>query len=119
MTYVYAHVAQDGSYLYVGQTSWPEKRRKEHTRTAAWWPLVDHVEIVDDLPYPKARQRERELIEQHEPPFNIVHSRAWREQAEAVAEAVRAAPPLTPEQAARLHLAFHPEPAPGKEGRAA
>jgi hypothetical protein len=109
MTFVYAHVAVDGSYLYVGQTSHPDKRTKEHRRGAAWWPLVDRVDIVDDLPYPKARARERELIEQHEPPFNFQYSRAWREQMEAVDDALRVAPPLTPEQVARVRQAFQPD----------
>jgi predicted GIY-YIG superfamily endonuclease len=39
---VYRVFAKDGHLLYVGMTSDPITRFKQHQRATHWWPLVDH-----------------------------------------------------------------------------
>lgn len=78
MTYIYGHYDEAGSLLYVGLTGDVMKRSSQHRRTAAWWPLVTSVEVLDELPYEEARKRERELIVKLSPPYNKVYSEEWR-----------------------------------------
>ena len=78
MTTVYAHIDADNNVLYVGQSSWPDKRTRQHKQNAAWWPKVATVEYVANLPSIKARDLERRLIETFDPPHNYMHTAAWR-----------------------------------------
>lgn len=105
MTYVYAHLATDGSVLYVGQTSYIDKRTQQHRTKAPWWPMVAEVVVLADFPYPKALRRECELIEQYEPPFNRVGTREWLTRMRQGLEDIQA-PPLTAEQLALVKAAF-------------
>lgn len=78
MSKVYAHVAADGSYLYIGLTSNLHKRTAEHRTGSAWWPNVTYVRELADLPYDDARRLEAHLIAEHDPPHNYIHTAAWR-----------------------------------------
>jgi excinuclease UvrABC nuclease subunit len=69
---VYLHHAHDGSVLYVGCTSNLEQRTADHRRRARWRKSIARVEIDGIyIGYDAGVSRERELIGQHQPPYNI------------------------------------------------
>lgn len=62
--WVYIASDADGRALYVGQSVRPRERLRQH-RNAAWWPQVDAQ---------TARDVEAVLIDQHQPPNNVMHT---------------------------------------------
>lgn len=70
--YVYRLYAADGTLLYVGQSQYPETRRKKHA-TKAWGALIDRMELD---PYPtreETRAVERRQIIDLAPKHNRQH----------------------------------------------
>lgn len=71
--YVYRLYAADGTLLYVGQSQYPETRRKKHS-TKWWGSLIDRMELD---PYPtreEARAAERHQIIDLAPAHNRQHT---------------------------------------------
>lgn len=65
-----------GEALYIGCTSNPARRYKEH-RSARWFAGVDHVKLigpfVGHLAQMRAQRREAALITEKQPRFNAHH----------------------------------------------
>lgn len=78
-TSVYRYYDQYGILIYVGITKRGVTRNLEHNLQKPWWSLVASQE-VDHFPSRElAHAREVELIEVHQPPFNVQHNKAYRE----------------------------------------
>lgn len=84
-SWVYLHLAADGSLLYVGKTSARQYRQRQHAASASWWPLVAEVDHLGPYDEATALDVEAALIGTHQPPHNIMGSarqpeaydRAW------------------------------------------
>lgn len=76
-SWLYLHLAADGSVLYAGLTYCPETRAKQHRSTASWWPQV--AEVITFGPYlaDHARRLERHVIELLDPPHNLAYTTRW------------------------------------------
>lgn len=67
---VYTLYAANGDALYVGQTADLSRRLAQHARKL-WWGDVDRVEATRHPDRDAARHRERQLIDDLEPLWNI------------------------------------------------
>lgn len=67
-----------GAVLYIGQTVRWAQRILTH-RTTDWWPGVSDVELIPVADRGDRLDLERELIEHHQPPNNVVYGEGWRE----------------------------------------
>lgn len=73
-TSVYRYYDSLGILLYIGITRTGVVRNVQHNRAAEWWPLVARQE-VEHLPSRVAASlREKSLIQQYRPPFNVQHN---------------------------------------------
>lgn len=88
---IYAHLAADHTYLYIGQTGSLGERTATHRRGARWWPYVAQVVVLDVVPYADANWRERQLIGRHQPTYNWVFTERWRIECTAYGKTRRAA----------------------------
>lgn len=93
-TSVYLYFDADGILIYVGITSRGPDRQAEHARDKPWWPLVRRQEVEHYDTRRDAESREKALIGERRPPYNVLHNSEHRE-TRALYEAHRAAP--TPE----------------------
>jgi excinuclease UvrABC nuclease subunit len=73
--YVYRLLGPRGKVLYVGCSMNLELRLKDHGRNRQWWAKVSTEGPFD---YFTARRRERELIEELQPPRNIEWTKRHR-----------------------------------------
>ena len=78
-TSVYRYYDKQGLLLYVGITERGIKRNREHNATKEWWQHVAYQEVDHFTTRSDAEARERALITQHRPPFNIQHNPDWRD----------------------------------------
>lgn len=76
-SWVYLHLAADGSVLYVGQTYRPQRREVEHAGQSPWWPQVSDTRHFGPYLADHARRLERHLIEVLDPPYNVAHTTRW------------------------------------------
>ena len=74
-TSVYSYFDKNGRLLYVGVTSRGFERAHEHSATKSWWWLSAGCSLEHYPTRSAALDRERELIERHNPPFNKQHNR--------------------------------------------
>lgn len=74
-TSVYKYYDANGVLIYVGITRQASSRNRQHNADKEWWRFVESQK-VEHLPSRLcARNRERDLILLHRPPFNRVHNR--------------------------------------------
>ena len=73
-TSVYRYYDGGGVLLYVGITDRGARRNREHNATKEWWRFVSGQKIEHFPSRDAAEARERELIQQFRPPFNIQHN---------------------------------------------
>ena len=76
---VYTFLDADGQPLYVGCTRNIQDRIYDH-RGKTWWLDVASIELVGPTTREIGRAIERHLIGALEPPYNKVHTAAWRAQ---------------------------------------
>lgn len=69
-TALYRLTDTDGRLLYVGITTDPEERFRQHASTSPWWPLVAHREIAWHATRPAAEKAEATAIEEETPLYN-------------------------------------------------
>jgi len=69
--YVYWHVAEDQTVLYVGCSTNVRQRTKAHRSTSSWFPQVAEVRVSEAMTGRDARRFERSEIARLEPPHNI------------------------------------------------
>lgn len=74
---LYLHLDANGTVLYVGLTGDMPKRHTAHRRESAWWPQVARVIEVGPYPYELGHDVERFVIEQLDPPHNVVFTTRW------------------------------------------
>ena len=72
-TLVYLHYDEDRTLLYVGITNDPTTRGGSHSSYATWSQFASTMEGVWLPSRAEAEQRERELIEELAPVFNLAH----------------------------------------------
>jgi hypothetical protein len=73
--WVYSHIGEDGTVLYVGCTSRPRDRTRAHKSAASWWSEVARVKVFGPWAVrADALAEERRRIEESHPPFNITHT---------------------------------------------
>lgn len=77
-TSVYRAYDQDGQLLYVGITAREMRRFYEHERAGTWFPFATYLELEHWDNRIGAEQREKQLIRQYNPPYNIAHARGLR-----------------------------------------
>jgi predicted GIY-YIG superfamily endonuclease len=68
--WVYAHIAADGRWLYVGITKSLEARRRQHQAKSPWFKDVAEIKFHQFASREEAARREWELIGLHRPPHN-------------------------------------------------
>lgn len=68
--YVYILTASDDSVLYVGHTSDPGRRMREHS-TKSWAHQVDHCEVFEAHDKENALYIERNFIAHTRPRYNV------------------------------------------------
>jgi hypothetical protein len=68
--WVYRHLAADGSVLYVGTTTDPQKRQQNHKQRSSWFADIADVRYDGPMPRREALVREAELIGKLCPPYN-------------------------------------------------
>lgn len=73
-TVVYRAVDAKGRILYVGITDNLFGRMGQHRDSAKWWTWATRVLLEEYPSRTAAEERERELIKEHEPPFNVQHA---------------------------------------------
>lgn len=73
-TSVYRYYDQLGILIYVGVTSRGMARNIEHNKSKVWWKYVARQGVQHFPNRATALRVERQLIEQHRPPFNIQHN---------------------------------------------
>lgn len=73
-TSVYRYYDNGGVLLYVGITDRGVRRNREHNATKDWWRFVSGQKVEHFPTRNAAESRERELIQQFRPPFNIQHN---------------------------------------------
>lgn len=71
---VYIARDSEGAVLYVGITGRNIRRLHAHSKAAQWWPLASSVELEHQPSRAKAAARERQLIRDLGPRFNVVYS---------------------------------------------
>jgi len=71
-TALYRLYDANGSLLYVGISSDPSKRFREHRSASQWWPLVASRRVEWLRHRPAAQQAERKAIEAESPAWNVV-----------------------------------------------
>jgi hypothetical protein len=76
---LYRYYDADGILIYVGITKRGLARNLEHASRREWWPYVSTQEVEHFAAYGEARDRERELIKERRPPFNIQHNPSCQE----------------------------------------
>jgi hypothetical protein len=94
-TSVYVLIGAGDQVLYVGKSSFPERRVFDH-RSKPWWNEVESVEMAgfgNDL---QMRELERRLIETFDPPHNVMHTREWRDRSRPGWAKPKAAPKSAP-----------------------
>ena len=69
--YLYQAFDEGGSVLYVGISSQPQARIKEHKRKSPWSRVAVRFEIKCVGNRFDAMREERAAIEKHRPPFNL------------------------------------------------
>jgi predicted GIY-YIG superfamily endonuclease len=72
-TAVYRAYTADDKLLYVGITDSVYARMAKHQTGSDWWALADYLLVEDYAERREALSRERQLIKQHQPPYNTVH----------------------------------------------
>jgi hypothetical protein len=82
-TSVYLYYDAHGVLIYVGITRRGLRRQGEHNATKEWWPFVAQQKVEHFTSRDAAMDRERSLIEVHNPPFNKQHNRVHRQVREA------------------------------------
>lgn len=90
-TSVYLYYDRHDVLLYVGITGRGVTRQRQHNRDKPWWQFVTRQEVEH---YPSrigASSRERELIQQYQPPFNTQHNHHWMDTRAAYLGLVEAA----------------------------
>lgn len=73
-TSVYRYYDKLGILLYVGITRTGIARNVQHNRSAQWWPMVVRQEVEHLASRTAARAREKDLIQEYRPPFNVQHN---------------------------------------------
>lgn len=73
-TSVYRYYDRLGVLLYVGITSRGATRNGEHNATKSWWKYVNNQQVEHYPTRDAAVHRERELIREFRPPFNVQHN---------------------------------------------
>lgn len=73
-TSVYRYYDKHGVLLYVGITGRGMARNAEHNKTQEWWPYVTRQEVDHYKSRRAAGNIEKQLIQQHRPPFNVQHN---------------------------------------------
>ena len=73
-TSVYKYFDKNGVLLYVGITGRGASRNSEHNKSKEWWQYVTRQEVVHYTTRRAALNIERQLIQQHRPPFNVQHN---------------------------------------------
>lgn len=76
---VYRYYDSTGVLIYVGITKRGLARNLEHASRKEWWPFVATQEVEHFRTVDEARCRERELIHQNRPPFNVQHNPSGKE----------------------------------------
>lgn len=70
-TWVYVAYAVDGKVVYVGISSQPKYRIKEHRRNSKWFKFADRFELIKCENRFEAERKEGELIALHTPQHNL------------------------------------------------
>lgn len=73
-TSVYRYYDKSGFLIYVGITGRGTGRNAQHNRNAQWWPFVARQEVEHYATRHVAHTREKSLIREFRPPFNIQHN---------------------------------------------
>ena len=71
---VYIARDSDGQVLYVGITGCNIRRLHSHAKASKWWPLAASVQLEHQRTRRLAEARERQLIRQLHPAFNITYA---------------------------------------------
>ena len=69
-SHVYRCFRADGTVLYIGVTSQPEVRFRQHMDSKPWWPEVDRIEVGPRVPREEAVAAERQAIYEQRPLHN-------------------------------------------------
>lgn len=73
---IYKFWSATDELLYVGITSRGLQRWQEHMATKPWWEEVHHATVEHVVGRRQALERERQLIRQFRPRYNVVHNTA-------------------------------------------
>lgn len=73
-TSVYRYYDAIGVLIYVGITGRGAARNWEHSRNAEWWSFVARQEVEHHATLRAALDREKRLIQEFRPPFNVLHN---------------------------------------------
>lgn len=76
--WVYLHLSDGGSVLYVGRTHKPATRIRQHLQASTWATSIARVETFGPFSDTRSRHLERWLIEQLEPANNYTFTERWR-----------------------------------------
>lgn len=106
-TSVYLYYDADGVLIYTGITSRGGARQSEHVKTKAWWPYVHRQEVEHFASRAEAQARERRLIRDYCPPYNVQHN-PGHESVRALYEAnlCNGANPIDPARRAHIYLSL-------------
>lgn len=112
-TSLYRYFGDNEKLLYVGITSSMHSRFIDHSKGAKWHRLVRNVSVEHFEKRSEALAAEKKAIKEEGPQFNVAHSPMgargsfrYEKYRSSVSAVVDRAPPLTPEQVARLQALF-------------